>query len=190
MMGINRFKRMMLYLIPLVTLVLIVTSILGFAFSVQAKNEITTLKTRVSNLEAVTAPPKLSVLAEEMGLAISESSNYTISISKLIVEEVGLNTMVRAEVHNKSNQEHTYIINNRVPSHTQEGFKEISLDSPFVVVPLTDKLTIDAGEKKTVVILVSKLDQNLENTEAWVSIQQESGAQIQSELCLRILIKP
>ena len=186
----NCVNKALLWTIPLVTLVLIVIAVLGFAFSVQARGEIVTLKSRVANLEAVTAPPKLSVLAEEMGLAISDSSNYTISISKLIVEEVGLNTMVRAELHNKSNQEHTYIINNRKPSHTQEGFKEISLDSPFVVVPLTDKLTIDAGEKKVVVILVSKLDQNLENTKAWISIQQESGAQIQSELCLRILIKP
>ena len=187
-------QKTLLWMITAAGLVIIgaiVAAVYGLTLSVKSQAEINYLTERVATLERITAPPKVSVLSEEIGISLGKADdNFTLSISKLIIEELGTDTMVRAEIANKSDMAKTYLISNRKATRTVEGYKELDINSPYVVVPLTNTLKIDAGEKKPIVVLVSRSgSDNYEDTEAWISVMEISSAQLQSEVVLRILIK-
>jgi hypothetical protein len=187
-------KKTLLWMIPVVGLVIIgivVIAIYGLTLIAKSQAEINYLTNRVTNLERITSPPKVSVLSEEIGISLGKADDsFTLSVSKLLIEELGTDTMVRAEIFNKSDKAKTYLISNRKATRTTEGYKELDINSPYVVVPLTNTLKIDAGEKKPIVVMVSSLEcDNYEDTEAWISVMENSSEQLQSEVVLRILIK-
>lgn len=187
MKNYSSFK-LLFRIVVIVGISVAIAAVIGF--SIQAKSEISYLENRVSALEYITQPPKVDVLSEEMGLSLKPDEGYSISISKLIIEEVGLNTLVRAEITNKSDQSGRYTVTNRKATRTQEGYKDIDINSAYVVVPLTTLLKVEPWSKQQLVVMVSKLcPQSYEDTEAWISVSEDTGSQIKSELILRILIK-
>lgn len=174
----------MKYLAIFIILIVIVFGALGF-LSIQAKGQINNLTHQVNTLEKITAPPKVDVLSQNMTF-----NGTSISVSKLVIEQLGLNTFIRADITNKTNQPEIYSIGLRKASYTEDGYVALDSDSPYVVAPLSDALSIDSGDKKTLMVLVSKSDaSSYKNTEAWVSIMPTTTSRFQNEVVLRILIK-
>lgn len=158
---------------------------LGLVLSVQAKGQIDNLTHRVSALEKTTAPPKVDVLSQNMTF-----NGTSISVSKIRIEQLGVNAFIRTDITNKTNQAQIYSIGLRKASYTEDGYVGLDSDSPYVVSPLSEVLSVDSGDKKTLMVLVAKSDAtSYKNTEAWISIMPTATSQFQNEVVLRILIK-
>lgn len=178
------------FIIPFAILTVVTGVCLSLVFVVKAQtqNEISFLQNRINELKKITSPPTVDVLSQELASPVGEP--YSITISKLLIENVNLDTVIRTEIYNKSSETQTYYISNMPAQKLEDGYKEMDLNSSYVVVPLMQIISIDAGQKKPIVIWVSKLSASeYYNTEAWISIKQQSADIVQGALALRILIK-